>query len=228
MDIGIMERRLARAFTARPVEIGDGRIVWRSRPAPLWRYLEEGLDKEERAEYGPLQHWPGSVMELLDERRQKLLSFYWDGLGPISWVAGIEVLVSGERAYLCYWNEVDTYVAVAALARWDHPLVICAAVKELLRENGRPHGVDVFGSLPTETTNCRPDLLPEEVIRKAYFRLAPVVRASGRGRLAHPCRGALRADGRAQAPAALLRSAQDPASPRRAGGGRDLVRRAGR
>ena len=64
---------------------------------------------------------------------------------------------------------MDSYVAMAALESWDDPLVLAPAVKELLEHNGAGHGLMLFGSLPTETTNDRPDLLPIEVVKQAYF-----------------------------------------------------------
>ena len=48
---------------------------------------------------------------------------------------------------------------------------VAAAVKEILRRNGRPHSVELFGSIPTETTNRIPSLLPDAVVKQAYFDL---------------------------------------------------------
>lgn len=42
-------------------------------------------------------------------------------------------------------------------------------MKELLRANGRPYGVDLFGSLPTETTNHCPHLLSSALLKQAYW-----------------------------------------------------------
>jgi hypothetical protein len=58
---------------------------------------------------------------------------------------------------------------VAALEPWQDDLVVSAAVKEILRKNGRPHGVELFGSVPTKTTNSILRLLPTAVVRQAYF-----------------------------------------------------------
>lgn len=151
--------------------LGEAKIIWRRKPVLLWQYLEDALEGEEELEqYGDtLECWPAHVMELLDGRLHDLLFFYWDGLGPTSSVAGLQMLELGGRGYLAYWNETESYQAVAALEGWRDELVLSAAVKEILRKNGWPHGIGMFGSVPTETTNRMPNLLPEAVVRQAYF-----------------------------------------------------------
>jgi hypothetical protein len=169
MDFERLERRLERAFTARPVRVGDGSIVWRRKPAPLWRFVDESSDAEEREDYSDLEAWPGNVAELLGTRASSVLGFYWDGFGPTSSVAGVVLLELERASYLCQWDETNSYLAVAKLQGWKKPKVLGAAVSELLRENGHPHGVSVFGSLPTETTNYSPSLVPSRLIKQAYF-----------------------------------------------------------
>ncbi len=162
---------MARAFGARPQVLGEARIVWRRKPVLLWQYLEDVLEGEEELEEyaGTLADWPAHVAELLDGRLRDLLFFYWESLGPMSWIAGLQVLELGGRGYLVYWNELESYRAVAMLEPWRDELVVSAAVKEILRKNGRPHGVELFGSIPAETTNRIPSLLPTAVVRQAYF-----------------------------------------------------------
>jgi hypothetical protein len=171
MDLERLEARLARAFRARPQVLGEARIIWRRKPVLLWQYLEDVLDGEEELERyaDTLESWPAHVMELLDGHLHDLLFFYWDGLGPTSSVAGLQVLDLGGRGYLVYWDELESYRAVAALERWRDELVVSAVVKEVLRKNGWPHGLGLFGSVPTETTNRMPSLLPEAVVKQAYF-----------------------------------------------------------
>ena len=169
MDEATIESDLRRTFSAVPVRLGDASIVWRDQPALLWEFVENALDEEKREVFSGLESLPGSVAALLGERLRPILSFCWDGLGPRSWAAGLQVLEIGARGHLCFWNETDSYVAVAALEPWDDPLVLAAAVKDLLKDNGVGHGLWLFGALPTETTNHRPDLLPSEVVKQAYF-----------------------------------------------------------
>jgi hypothetical protein len=171
MDLDRLEARLARAFRGRPQVLGEARIVWRRRPIPLWEWVEELMGEGELEELGRLECCPGNVMAVLDGRLHDLLLFYWSGLGPMCSVAGLQILDLGGRGYLVYWNELESYQAVAALDPWEDDLVVSAAVKEILRQNGRPHGVELFGSVPTETTNRIPGLLPDAVVKQAYFDL---------------------------------------------------------
>jgi hypothetical protein len=171
MDLDRLEARQARAFRARPQLLGEARIIWRRRPIPLWDWIEQVLDEEEWDELGELEYWPGNVQALLDGYLHDVLHFYWDGLGPTSSAAGLQVLELGARGYLVYWNELESYQAVATLKPWQDDLVLSAAVKEILRKNGRPHGVELFGSVPTETTNQIPYLLTDAVVKQAYFDL---------------------------------------------------------
>ena len=173
MDLDRLEARLARAFRARPQVLGEAQIVWRRRPIPLWQWVEELMEEPDWDEVGEgcLQDWPGSIQAVLDGHLHDLLFFYWDGLGPTSSGAGLQVLELGGQGYLVYWNELESYRAVAALEPWRDDLVVSAAVKEIVRKNGRPHGVELFGSVPKETTNRIPSLLPTAVVRQAYFDL---------------------------------------------------------
>jgi hypothetical protein len=171
MDLERLEARLRRAFKARPQMLGEAGIIWRRRPIPLWAWVEQVLDEDEWDEHQGVEYWPANVHALLDGHLHDVLLFYWDSLGPTSSVAGLQVLDLGGRGYLVYWNELESYRAVAALDPWQDDLVVSAAVKEILRKNGRPHGVELFGSVPTETTNGMPSLLPEAVVRQAYFDL---------------------------------------------------------
>lgn len=169
-----VERRLERGFTARPRKVGTAQVIERRRPFPLARIMDGTLTDEERETYGDLESWPGSVSELLEESEvdeEPLLSFYWDGFGPVSWVAGLVLIGNGRRRYLCFWDETESYQAVAAVDPWDDELALSAVVARLLARNGTGFGLGLFGSLPSETTNAAPELVPCPVVAQAYFDL---------------------------------------------------------
>jgi hypothetical protein len=86
-------------------------------------------------------------------------------------VAGLVLIGNGRRRYISYWNELESYLTVAAIEPWDDPIALSGTVRRLLGRNGKGFGVTLFGSLPTETTNRAPDLVAEPVIRQAYFDL---------------------------------------------------------
>jgi hypothetical protein len=87
----------------------------------------------------------------------------------VGWVAGLVLIGNGHRRYLCYWDETESYRALAAVAPWDDPLAISGTVVRLLARNGKDFGDNLFGSLPHETTNRAPELLSQAAVRQAYF-----------------------------------------------------------
>ena len=60
---------------------------------------------------------------------------------------------------------------LAAIDPWEDELAISAVVQHLAARNGASFGIAMFGSLPTETTNYAPELVPRAVVRQAYFEL---------------------------------------------------------
>jgi hypothetical protein len=136
--------------------------------------MNTALTDDESDEWGDLECWPGSLTQLLEDHgveEQVLLGFYWDGFGPISWVAGLTLIGTGSRRYLCYWDETQSYRALAAVDPWDDPGAISATVARLLARNGYGFGDHLFGSLPHETTNHAPDLVSRAAVRQSYFDL---------------------------------------------------------
>ncbi len=129
------------------------------------------MTEDEVEYYGSLEGWPGSVGQLLEEEqaRVSLLSFSWDGFGPMSSGAGLVLVGAGKRRHLCAWDEISSYRALAAVEPWDEPGAVATVVADYVACNGRKYGDWIFGSLPTEVTNRRPDLLPTPVVRQALF-----------------------------------------------------------
>jgi hypothetical protein len=122
MNWAHVETQLERSFTARPRRFGSTLVVERRKPFRLAAAMNETLSEDESDEWGDLKAWPGSVSELLEQHgveERRMLRWYWDGLGPTSWVAGLVLIGNGRRRYLTYWNEIDSYVAVAAIEPWD-------------------------------------------------------------------------------------------------------------
>lgn len=174
MDWKRVERKLERGFGATPRRYGSSLVIERRRPFPLAQVMNTALTEEEREEWGDLEEWPGSLTQLLEDHgveEQQLLGFYWDGFGPISWVAGLTLIGTGSRRYLCYWDETQSYRALAAVEPWDDPLAVSGTVARLLARNGKRFDDDLFGSPPHETTNHAPDLVSRAAVRQAYFDL---------------------------------------------------------
>jgi hypothetical protein len=171
MDILRLEKALERSFGAKPQQFGESLVLHRRRALAIGPVLERALDQDERDDWGDLDSSPGEVAEILDEHgaRESLLGFYWESLGPMSWVAGMDLVGTGRRRYVCVWDEMASYRAFAAIEPWDDPIALAAAVSSYLAQNGRRHGDGLFGSLPHEVTSSRPDLLPTPVVKQALL-----------------------------------------------------------
>jgi len=164
------DQRLDAAFaasgrTSQPQEFSE--------PFPLARTVEELLTPEEREEFSSLEDDPGSVVEVLERHgieRTPLLDVYWDGFGPVSWDAGIELIGSGACSYLCYWADGSPWSVVARLDM-QSAATVEQTVRRLLWHNGARFGLALFGSLPTETINCAPTLVSRPALERAYFEL---------------------------------------------------------
>jgi hypothetical protein len=166
-----VEHELARAFEGKLDRIDEAVVVHLDSPLALGPVLESALSEDERDEHGDLESSPGDVHELLVEAdaQVSLLGFYWESLGPMSWVAGMVLVGRERRRYLCVWDETESYRAFAAVEPWDDSRALVAAVSAYLVCNGRDHGDGLFGSLPHEVTSHRPDLLPTADVKQALF-----------------------------------------------------------
>ena len=170
MDLDRLEARLARQFRARPKRLGEAKIVWRKTPLPMSEHVGGALEGDlARGERARLRAWPESLEEVVGGRLVEVVSFRWLRGTPIEFSAGVQVLDLGEQGYLCAWNECHAHLAVARLEPWQDELVLSAAVKQLLHENGRRHGLELLASIPHETVNHQPELLLEPVVKQALY-----------------------------------------------------------
>lgn len=108
-----------------------------------------------------------------------LLEFTWEGM--LSWISYLRILEMTERDYVCLFIEEQPYRLLAGMDKYAGEEEYSSLIEDLLSFNGLTFGVEMFGSLPTMTVNSRPDLVPAEALRKAYYRWMEYVRASTGG-----------------------------------------------
>ncbi len=163
MDWRIVERRLERAFAGTPTEVGQAHVVEREEPYRLGHLLIPA-------------DWPdefhhGNVAERLDELgidRIPLLSFLWNGFGPSSFQAGLDLVGSGPQRYMCWWDEDESCQAVAAIFPWWDRRAISRTIVRFLGCAGEDFGLQAFGALADETSNNEPDLVDNGAVRQGY------------------------------------------------------------
>jgi hypothetical protein len=172
LDWHAVDQRIAQAF-AQPQRIGTSNPCTPHAPLLLHEVLVAAAtsedDKDELATY---ETWPASVLEVLEEhfRLEPWFSFYWDSFGPMSWISSLQLVKTGERrSLICLVHEEQPAVGLALAEPDDDPHLMSALFVQLLLENGDGFGVSIFGSLPRETTNWKPQLVPADVIKQAYW-----------------------------------------------------------
>jgi hypothetical protein len=107
------------------------------------------------------------VEELLEQQglRRSLLTFNWDGFGPVSWSAGLVAIETDDCSYLCKWDEIESYQLLASLSSaGDTEALAQLVVDELARGSVVQHP-------PHHVWNDAPDLLDREAVEGAFARL---------------------------------------------------------
>jgi hypothetical protein len=166
---------LRRVFSRPDVILPGARVLGAATPWSLGAILERAVSTEEDAVDLELE----SPWEILTRRWrcETLLDFEWHSLGPFSWSAQLGRLDVGEDVAFIWlfreiWVEADEESTriIAAVAPAAAPAAHGALFENLLHENGARYGMeDLFGSLPTITTNHRPDLVPAAAVQRAYW-----------------------------------------------------------
>jgi len=115
---------------------------------------------------------PFVVLDLLESRwpTALLINFEWDSIGPMSSFVQLRLLDIGDgRAYVLPLIEDAPLLAIAAVEPKGAHQAFSEFFISLLQDNGASYGVQLFGSLPSRTTNYRPDLVPVSAVARAYW-----------------------------------------------------------
>ena len=100
-----------------------------------------------------------------------LLYFYWDSFGPMLFDATIALVDLGVTGTLAYYiTEYAPPYAFALIQPGGDTDIWPAFVVNLFRDNGESYGIELFGGLPCETFNGRPDLVSPVALREAFWQ----------------------------------------------------------
>ena len=170
MNWELVESQLVGQPRGRRARFGESTVVVPfETPFPLWEAVEAALTEDESEEHVGLE-WPGDVEELLTAEGAlvSMLSYDWEGGPGATSGAGLDTVGKGDaHRYLCWWDELESYRALAAIRPYD-PLAVSATVASFIATNGDEYGMAAIGDLPTGITNEQPRLLPERVVRQAF------------------------------------------------------------
>ncbi len=169
---------LEAAFTIRKVTLPNGHILGTRKNFKLQRVLARAATSEdERGEIESESSW--GLWELLGQKYlpEPLLEFEWESGGPMSWSAQVGLLdVGASRAFMWVYQEAwaengEAQRILAALEPKRSAEIFSAFFGSLVERNGARYGLDdLFGSLPSYTTNYRPDLIFAAAIKESYWR----------------------------------------------------------
>jgi len=168
------EATLAARFRVRTIQVADG-VVLTAQGKPLLAHellaaCSDDPGEQEELRYADL--WPAVPLELLEQRYrpEQWFGFYWDSIGPMSWSSSLWLLHDHDGSSIAaLLHEEQPFYLLGLVQPDDDPLLLSRLFTEIVKENGHGFGVDLFGSLPIETTNWRPDLVPESVVKQAYW-----------------------------------------------------------
>jgi hypothetical protein len=176
------EQQLGAAFREVVAEVEGDRVLIPDTPFNLNDALLLAVEPKDCAQEDLAQFFrgleageegPRSVRAdmLLSEHAglSEVIAFEWASMGPMCWYSRIGRLdFAAGRSYACLNHEDEPLLAFAAVeggrAGWSWLFSdVCAS-------NGERYGVGLFGSVPGDTHNRLPDLLPETIVREAYGR----------------------------------------------------------
>ena len=171
MDWIRVRDRLEEYFSVPKLEIPEGKIWILPERVGFGAVVAEAAQTEEEKEVieeegidGILaKQWPPQV----------LLEFEWESLGPMSWFVDLAMLdVGSPRIFLYAYVEAlaeageDPRVLIAALQPKANRVLFESFFRGLMRGE---YGIDLFGDLPSTTTNHRPALMPADSIGRGYW-----------------------------------------------------------
>ncbi len=129
--------------------------------------VENDDDEDRLADYGP-----DTVFEDMGLKQTPFFAFFWQSLGPMVWECYLNLVhLDGDLALVCRTQDASPCRQAFALVKHpSDPAVMSAFFKALINQNGSAFGIDLFGSLPSNTHNKVEEIIPEEVVRTAYWK----------------------------------------------------------
>jgi len=159
------------AFAQPRSRLHHGTILVPVEPLNLHELSKSAVETEEDED---TLSWcgPEAIFEEAGFRQEDLFSFRWQSLGPMVWTYGLNALhIDEDRALVCVTGDIEPEARAIALVKGpSEPAVMSAFFTAFIDQNGAAFGVGPFGSLPSDTYNRIESLIPEKVVRAAYWK----------------------------------------------------------
>ena len=158
------------AFRAPKARLHRGAILIPAEPLDMLTVAKSAIETEDEQD-DLYDLGLDGLYESVGWPHESLISFYWQSLGPCVWQSGLNSLQLGEDAALISrsGDSWDDEKGVALVKGPSTPEVMSTLFKALISENGAAFGVELFGSLPSNTHNKSEELIPEKIVRAAYW-----------------------------------------------------------
>ena len=158
-----------KAFDAEPLWYGEARVVERDEPFELAGLVRAADAPRSHPDVVCRQGNVEAALERIGVGRHRLLWLLWDDPGSATYECGLDLVGSSRQRYLCWWDEEESYRAVAAISPWNDPAAVSNTVYRVLSCDGAAFGLESFDRLPDETRNASPDLVDRAALEQAYF-----------------------------------------------------------
>ncbi len=172
MNLSKLTSSIESAFTNPEKTFHRGAIAVPREPLDLDALVEDAVETEEDED----EIYTDGIEELLLKHgwmSSTLVAFYWQSLGPMVSHASLQTLTpsGGGQSFACWQgDDMPPYQVIARLKPAAGGKICRILFEKLIEDNGAAFGLQIFGSLPSNTHNMAEDLIPEETVRRCYWK----------------------------------------------------------
>lgn len=160
---------LKEEFSTKHLELPEGTVFIPKRPIEFANAIRPIPENDEELSYVEKESFLDVVLDYPPPYKEDLaIDFEWQG-----------VMLSGHSLRLYDLGQDPVLIKfdfdeepdrlIAALEPTENVAVFSAFFQDFIKSNGENYGVDVFGSLPTMTTNYVESLVPRDVVMSSYY-----------------------------------------------------------
>lgn len=170
MNKGNPQSLIAEAFRHPKAKLHCGAILIPSEPIDLEIVARAAVETQEEKE--DLDgSGPEAIFEKIGWPSDNVVAFYWQSIGPMVWACYLNSLRLGDGTELIWLlRDFEPFrQGIAIVKQPSSRSAMSAFFKALIKHNGAAFGVELFCRLPSNTDNHREELIPESVVRAAYW-----------------------------------------------------------
>jgi hypothetical protein len=161
---------IEQTFKNPKARLHNGAILIPAEPLDMEAVIQAAIKTEDEQDEPDCDR-PEALFEKIGWPYKNFFAFYWQSMGPCTFAGFLNATQpsSGSTLISCF---EDAWNGEKVIALIKHPLdgaAMTAFFKALIKENGAAFGVELFGSLLSNTHNKWEKAIPEKVVREAYW-----------------------------------------------------------